>query len=331
MTALPNEAYVVPPAQPAPAPGPRPTLPCEACGTAVPDPSPPLRLSDGDRVRLGIPRTTEWQRFGWCDDCAEVRDAADEYVAAHPAVAGRFGPQIARQHVEDVMFAFKLLGKEVPDDLGFALPRMLPAARVLRFHHPARVLSSAKPSEGGGAWLHVTQDMRVAVKRAAADLFADRLLLAKPPVPIRCPSGACLMCGVVAVERPAIEVRRRGAVAVSLSVWSRVTQPKYAGQHACPSCADAIDMEGALGPSALLRAVAVHVEHTMEPKAARRLVAEVERGTIVLSMWADTRGTSRLSGQPFGHLLKALNLLTLTPAARREVGPMEWVPQSDPD
>lgn len=323
MTALPNEAYEVTPVQPIPGPKQPETLPCEACGTAVPDPSPRRRIPDGDRVRLGIPKTTEWQRFGWCEACSVVRDAADEYVTEHPGLAGRFGPQIARQNVEDVMFAFKLLGKPVPDDLGFALPRMLPAARVLRYHHPGRFLTTSKPTTGSGPWSHVNDDQRVALKRADADLFADRLALSKPNVAIRCPSGACMMCGVVKVERPAIDVRRRGAEAVAASVWTPVPSSKYAGQHTCPGCTDAIEFEGAIGPSSMLRAVSVHVEHTMSSHLARRLSVEVEQGRISLPMWAETRGASRLTGLPFDHLMKALNLLTLPRGPKRVTGPME--------
>lgn len=84
------------------------------------------------------------------------------------------------------------------------------------------------------------------LRGAYAGVLADRVALRQPPVPIGCPSGGCALCGVGAVAVPAIEVARR-------AVCREVSTERLRG-HVCPSCAQAIDAEGAVGQPAIGRA-----------------------------------------------------------------------------
>ena len=138
--------------------------------------------------------------------------------------------------METARIALHLLAKPTPDDLGFAVPRLL-APGGLRFVTPTSV---TKDLCNPWPFAHVTLAQRQGLRSGYAALLADRVALTRPPVRVECPSVACAMCGIPAVERSAIEVARRGGLAVVQGLaWQPVNSPRLTGQL-CPTCQEAV-------------------------------------------------------------------------------------------
>lgn len=109
-------------------------LACEACGIAVAVSLPPEPLP-----RVPVPGDLVYpklEQFARCPSCQYVHSVADAYVEAHPALAARIGPQIARERVESVLFGLAILGQQTSTDLGLLLLRLQPAAHAVRFANP---------------------------------------------------------------------------------------------------------------------------------------------------------------------------------------------------
>lgn len=279
-------------------------LACEACGIAVPAaPSPDLKYRMKD---------TEFAR---CADCEKVRTQAQAYVDAHPALAARIGPDIARERIESVLFGLTVLGLTPSGDLAMMLPRMHPASHGVWFSNPLVIrngLCSPRP------WAHVSLGQRAELRKAFGETLRDRLALSAPPVTIACPTGGCLLCGVRSIERSAVEVAQSGgAKVVAHKAWRPVLtsvhalgrrSPDQANGHVCPSCSDAINDAGGIGQIAIGTAVIAHVLHTMGEKKARRLEALLlEDFPPTLLGWAALN--ARPSGTPWFHLVKFLDRL----------------------
>jgi hypothetical protein len=183
-----------------------------------------------------------------------------------------------------------------------------PAAHGVWFSNP---LSLTRDRCSPWPWAHVTLSQRADLRKAYADAMRDRLTLAQPPVALRCPTGACVFCGVGSVNRAAIEVARRGGVkAMSHAVWREVnTDPKALGSrgperilaHTCPACSAAIEEAGAIGWVA--RAVAVvNYLALSEPKKAERLRSMLsDDRPPVLPAWR-VMPKARPSVEPWEHL-----------------------------
>lgn len=300
-------------------------LGCEVCGIAVPVPGP------------------------LCEQCEETRAAAVRYVEEHRGLIARLGDR-AVPRIESLLIALRILNVAAPADLGMLLPRFWPVTTPFegetlksgswmppkgmseseafdklgarRYTFPCRDLAFGKQGSRCNAkpFDHVLLAKRRELRRAYIEVEADRLSLAKPNVVVRCPSGACLMCGVTTVERSAIEVRRRGQENVARDAWRRVSLPKYAGHYSCLSCSQAIEEEGSLGPSAMLTAVLAHVRATMGERQAINLRHRIAEGSVSLPMWIEAPG-QRLSGNRFGHLIKTFDLIAPR-GPRVAVGPM---------
>lgn len=289
-------------------------LACEGCGVAVPhaettSTATPWPATENSRV---MPAPVP---FGRCPACQSLHDAADAYVEAHPLLARRVGPQLAREHIERALFALAILRQPTPEDIGFLLPRMLAAGSCVRFANPltlTRGLCSPRP------WAHVTVGQRAALRRAYAEVLRDRLALNEPPVALPCPTRGCLLCGVVAVSRSAIEVARRGGREASVAaVWRPMTVPPVAlgGQgpqpvrgHVCPACDDAIQTVGAIGLSARGRALVAHIRPTLGDSKADRLRSMLaDEFPPTLPGW----GALRLppNRQPWSHLNRVVDRL----------------------
>lgn len=165
----------------------------------------------------------------------------------------------------------------------------------------------------------MTLSQRTRLRTAYAATLRDLLALSAPNVAVRCPSGACLLCGVASVNRAAFEVARRGGVEeTALAVWRSVnTAPVALGGHGpnsitghvCPACANAIDDAGSVGPSARGRAVVDHVRRTKGHQRADRLRSLLSDDfPPTLPGWGAVPG-ARPSAEPWAHLRRVIDRL----------------------
>lgn len=184
-------------------------LACENCGVAVADCHPPVEVfTPAERLAMNyvwIPK----ENFARCTDCQMISTAAETYVDEHPALRVRLG-SLAFERVEATMHGLSVLDLHPSDDdLWTLLPRMSTASIGLKWSSPL-TQTPRKGLCGPYAWSHVSMSKRADLRKAYADSLRDRLALSAPPVPIVCPSGGCLLCGVAEIERSAIEARRGG-------------------------------------------------------------------------------------------------------------------------
>lgn len=298
-----------------PIPLPSGSLACCACGVAVRTTEAVTATEMEGRTPGGQLIITTPVGFARCPSCCLIHERAREYVEAHPAFAARVGPEIAVERVEAVLCGLAIIGQDEPSDLGLLLPRLHPAAHGVRFSNPVTLVRDhCSPYP----WAFVSMTQRADLRRAYADALKDRLSLGQPAVPIRCPTGGCVFCGVASVPRSAIEVNRRGGVeAVAAMVWREVnTTPKALGTngpervlaHACPDCARSIEDRGGIGWPARAQALVNYLNRT-EPKKARRLRVEVESDyPPVLPAWRVTP-KARPSVEPWQHLRRLIDRL----------------------
>ena len=88
-------------------------------------------------------------------------------------------------------------------------------------------------------WAHLTLTRRATIRAAYATMLRARTVPVTLP---RCPSGGCLLCGVG-------EARAwRPHTTTPESLGTR--GPDVIDGHLCGECAEVVDSEGALGPSA---------------------------------------------------------------------------------
>lgn len=289
-------------------------LPCGSCGIAVavpPEPErEPLPVKSGELVHQKRPQ------YARCTECQRIHDTAAEYVAAHPLLAARIGKHVAVERIESVLCGMAILGKPVTGtDLALLLPRMHPPSHRLRFSDP---LATDRGRCSPRPWAHVSLTQRAELRKAYADYLRDRLVRSEPDVPVRCPSGGCLLCGVSSVSRSALEVARRGGPDAAATVaWSPVTTtrialgrpgPDLVSGHVCPSCRAAIDASnGAIGQTAIGNAVLAHVARTSPARAQRlRNLLEDDFPPVLLGWGAIGKAPNP---EPFWHLVKVLDRL----------------------
>lgn len=192
---------------------------------------------------------------------------------------------------------------------------MLAAGSRVRFANP---MTLTKNRCSPRPWAHVTLGQRAALRSAYADVLRDRLALNEPPVALRCPTRGCLLCGVRAVNRSAIEVARRGGrEAAVAAVWRPLTVPPVAlggrgpepvNGHLCPDCAEVVEEVGAVGPTARGRAVVAHVRRVAGVAKADRLSAMLDDDfPPTLPGW----GALHLAPnqEPWSHLVRVVDRL----------------------
>lgn len=120
--------------------------------------------------------------------CTDLHEKAREYVDAHPALAGRIGPELAVERVESMLFGLAILGRQ-GSDLGVLLPRLHPAAHGVRFGNPLSLtwgLCSPYP------WAHISLRKGAQLRWAYGAALRDRLALESHPWRSTAPrAGAC--------------------------------------------------------------------------------------------------------------------------------------------
>lgn len=265
-----------------------------------------------------------------CADCRALRDRARALLDAHPSARARLG-NIADERVESVLCALALLGVPLPEtiteaDLSALLRHLARPGAAARWENGARPgMHAPRP------WSHVRESARADLRAAYATLLRERLSAGSPDVILTPPTvrywepdvvvpGGCLLCGVRAVTVTAAQVARLGGREAAQGLaWQPVTaQPSALGGprapvrvagHACPPCSEALASVGAVGPTALERALAAHLPDA----AAQRLRAALAQtvgtvpglvgwGALVYAAGRDERPSPEPNREPWGHL-----------------------------
>lgn len=238
-----------------------------------------------------------------CADCRSLRDRARALLDAHPSVRVRLG-NIADERTEAALCGLALLGLPLPesvtgDHLSSLLRYLAQPGAAVRWEMGARPGKHAS-----SPWAHVGESARADMRATYATLLRERLAVGSPDATLTPPRlsywepdvpapGGCLLCGVCAVTVTAAEVARVGGrEAARRLAWQTLsTSPATLGGrgapvrvagHVCPPCSDALASVGAVGPTALERALAEHLTTTGREEAARRLRAALAQsvGTV---------------------------------------------------
>jgi len=300
-----------------PVPLPEGHLPCPLCGIAVPDPDPPPAFTDQERATLGWGQRPE--RFARCAECSRLAEQAAAIVADHPKFAARVGQALARERVEGTLVALSLLGRPTPEDsIAMLVDRLHVAGNAARWRRPlapAPGLCSPRP------WAHVSLSQRASLRAAFALVLRDRMARHQPPVRLVCPTRGCVLCGVEAVPMAAVEVLRRGGPEAAVIVsWRQVTTtpaslggkgPQSVRGHLCPPCAEAVESEGAVGPSARHRALVEHVRRGArgERKASRLRALLEEDYPPAVPGWGALPSTTLPNLAPWEHVRRVVDRL----------------------
>ena len=133
---------------------------------------------------------------------------------------------------------------------------------------------------------HVRRGLRLRLRDGYAKVLRDRVASTAPPVRLSPPpiddvpgsvrvEGGCLMCGVATVTVPTARVARLGDNhAAAGDVWRATSITVGADRlsgHLCPACAAAMDAVGAIGPTAVERALLAHLDASCPDELAERL------------------------------------------------------------
>ncbi|UMG94157.1 hypothetical protein [Nocardioides sp. TF02-7] len=228
-----------------------------------------------------------------------------------------------------------LLGMPQPESVTEAdLPALL-----RHLAHPgaaARWEARARPGKHAREpWSHVTEDARASVRAAYAALLRERVTERSPDVALNPPTvhywepdvpapGGCLLCGVAAVTVAAAQVARLGGREAAQAVaWRPLSTsaanlggprgPVRVTGHVCPPCDDALASVGAVGPTALERALAEHLTATGRESAAQRFRAALAQtvgkvpgltgwGALFYTARARNVAPPRPNAAPWAHL-----------------------------
>lgn len=89
------------------------------------------------------------------------------------------------------------------------------------------------------------------MQKANAALLHEQIARSAPARRVSAPSTACLMCGIASVLVSALDLAR------GVQVWW-----ESGTGHLCPACSAAVEHVGALGPTAIERALILHLTGT---------------------------------------------------------------------
>ncbi len=257
--------------------------PCAVCGQAAPTPNGTNGRARIDRMSGASEALTDMRlvtvMLTRCDDCQTLHRRAQAIVEAHPALVGQVGPELAVERVESVLVTLGLLGAPLLDpeaadrDLGLHLRHLGQVGSSLSWQGRA-VAGRCDPYP----FAHVRMSERRRLRAAYAGMLRERVSLTAPPVKVPPPevsasvqpppawSRGCLFCGLGHLVLPAAQVQRLGGCAVaSRSLWTLLLthidslgggpSPVRIEGYLCPRCNDAVEEEGAVGPSSLSRAL----------------------------------------------------------------------------
>lgn len=268
-----------------------PVRACRDCGIGVVGPDMPIEtlFAYGQERRVGssknAPVTVEDRQIeiemSVCSACRNRRARAAALMEEHPAVSRNLGsPDYANNLADASLIVLDVLGMstsaltnwsdgQLRTMLGL-LPGVGAAARWSARYAPTIRLGfesvlAASPDQ---RWLQVDAETRQAMRDAYGMLLRA---LTDVPHPVSPPSGdgyevavrGCLLCGIGTVNALSSQERDvwgplRSAVAATLGGRGR-PEPIYG--YLCPTCRSATERAGgALGPTAMERAVFDHLE-----------------------------------------------------------------------
>ncbi len=234
---------------------------CARCGTPTDGPGTPYRvLSRQVALPRGLTRTEAMPdgasvRLGDCSECAAVTSAAAAIVADNPWMASHIGSP-AQHQVACALDALRVIGAPMPvgirDDVAWDLLRLTTLGSAARWASRFAPVTEAGAREDRAAsepWLFVGLELRAEIQHAYVAWLARR----RPPRPVPCPSGGCMLCGVASV------LARHGdkpwrATSANASVLGG-GGGSIAG-HLCPTCQTAQDEAGSHMLDAAVLAVA---------------------------------------------------------------------------
>ncbi|MGO4957916.1 hypothetical protein ACTQ49_11735 [Luteococcus sp. Sow4_B9] len=212
--------------------------------------------------------------LGVCTRCAVLEDRARDLVRQHPAASAAFGPGGVLPRALAVVAAHEILGRPLPaatiDDAEFStLIRLFGWVSVWRW---VAALDRGKMGQcAAEPWSHVPAKARSTLRERFATLVAERHAATLPPERIAPPAptaeavrraemggavgahavpGGCLMCGRAALELAALQVLQEGgAREAAAKHWHPLALGRTVG-HVCDACHQAVQLDGAVGPSA---------------------------------------------------------------------------------
>lgn len=240
--------------------------------------------------------------FTVCTACTRRHAAVAAVLATLPKVVARLGPAGAEHRLQCASDALAAVGVDAPASTGpevLALIHHLAVDGALaRFCARFAPVMTAKPGSANETpWGHLDDEDRAAMRAAYGAVLAERMARSQPPValpPPRPGPRACLMCGVGSVTVPAdVVVRLGGAREAANALWSPVETARTSlggrgglervSGNLCRPCFSAAESEGAIGISALERALISHLRATGREREASML----RQGTILgLKGWA---------------------------------------------
>lgn len=212
--------------------------------------------------------------LGVCTRCTELEDRARDLVRQHPAASAAYGPAGAWPRALGVVAAHEILGRPLPaatiDDAEFSqLIRLLGWASVARW--VATVDLDKMGQCAAEPWAHVPAAQRATIRERFASLVAERHAATLPPERLAPPAptaeavrraemggavgahavtGGCLMCGRATLELPALQVLQEGGARdAAARHWHPLALGRAVG-HVCDDCHQAVELDGAVGPSA---------------------------------------------------------------------------------
>ena len=265
--------------------------------------------------------------LGQCPACQARGELAGTLLKAHPAIQRRIGgASVALHQVKCALHGLAVLGHysaapALPEAVLMSVLRHLsgPGAEARWQSKFSPVLrADARPDSCGPfPWSHVRGVLRLHLRDAYGAVLADRVarsatdVLVSPPEPEAATAavvvgGACLLCGTASVTLPAATVLALGGRQTAKhSVWQPLTttpgslggpaSPDRIAGYACPDCADALESEGAVGPSAMERALIAHLRSSGRDDDAMKLLSvNVEH----LAGWGAIAYAARRRGEP---------------------------------
>jgi hypothetical protein len=266
--------------------------------------------------------------FEQCPACLARLAVADALLDAYPHVRARLG-SVASQQVGNALAALAILGHDLDasalseSGLTSLLRHLAEQGSMARWQ--ARFSPVLAGDAVGGTcnpypFAHVRGVARLHLREGYGAMLASRVSRSAGPAALAPPSpeaataavlvgSACLLCGVGSVILPAATVLSLGGrKAAARSVWRPLlstpaslggpgSAERIAG-HTCPDCTDALDAEGAVGPSAMERALVAHLRATgREDEATVLASVDVDglAGWGAVAYLARRRGEASLS------------------------------------
>ncbi|MGR2751492.1 hypothetical protein [Agromyces arachidis] len=260
-------------------------LACLACGQTVAPPHPERVDFDGwhwavlDDPRPRTPHTVSLTR---CDHCREVHERAASLLDAYPRVQAQMGSRSVGMHrVEAALNALDAIGRGMPihtdGSLRLLVEHMTAAGVAVRWaarYSPVRTKDAHEGEAASQPWGHVTEWQWHDLRKAFAGLLNARV---ERPLPYSSPiGGGCMLCGVETVSAlPSQAAGLWTPATASPTAIGGPPRPERLGGYLCPTCQQAREEIGAIGPTTMERSIMLHFDVQRRSLTATELVGLV--------------------------------------------------------